>query len=373
MTAPSVAVVVVDHTDMHPWDMYEVAIASAVFGVAQPDLADPWYDLRLCPGSDQTSEPRNGVSLTSSHRLSEILEADLAIVTAVPEACVTGAQDFDDKLLDTLRRAAAAGVRLMSLCTGAFALAEAGLLNGRRATAHWAHTAILADRFPQVTVDDAVLYVDDGPVLTSAGMTAGLDLCLHVVRTDFGAHVANQLARRLVVPAHRPGGQAQFIDRAVPARDHDGIGGVLQWATAHLDRPHTVEGLARRARLSPRTFFRRVQAATGTTPLQWLLHQRLAHAQVLLETTGLPIDAISERCGLGSAANLRRHFSIHVGVPPQQYRRAFAPLLSNPEHATGQHSTMARTSPATAPPSDHRKRGSAPFTVVSAAERGTVE
>ncbi|WP_204298474.1 GlxA family transcriptional regulator [Actinoplanes campanulatus] len=330
MTAPSVAVVVVDHTDMHPWDLYEVAIASAVFGVAQPDLTDSWYDLRLCPAGGQTAEPRNGVSLTSPHRLGEIVDVDLAIVTAVPEACVTGAQGFDDEFLDMLRRAAAAGVRLMSLCTGAFALAEAGLLDGRRATAHWAHTAILADRFPRVTVDESVLYVDDGQVLTSAGMTAGLDLCLHVVRTDFGAHVANQLARRLVVPAHRPGGQAQFIDRAVPASDHDGMGEVLQWATAHLDRPHTVEGLARRAGLSPRTFFRRVQAATGTSPLQWLLHQRLAHAQVLLERTDLPIDVIGERCGLGSAANLRRHFGIHVGVPPQQYRRAFTPPPSAP-------------------------------------------
>jgi transcriptional regulator GlxA family with amidase domain len=334
MTGPSVAVVVVDHADMHPWDLFEVAIASAVFGVPQPDLMDAWYRMRLYPGSDRSAPATNtlssGVSMRSPHRLADIMDADLVIVTAVPEACVEGERAFADALLDTLRQASAAGIRMMSLCTGAFALAAAGLLDGRRATAHWAHTAILAKRYPKVKVDDSVLYVDDGTVLTSAGMTAGLDLCLHVVRTDFGAHVANQLARRLVVPTHRPGGQAQFIDLAVPTADDDSIGVILQWATGHLDRPHTVEALARRAGLSPRTFFRRVQAATGTTPLQWLLHQRLTHAQTLLEKTNLPIDAVSAQCGLGSAANLRRHFSIHFGVPPQQYRRAFSPPPTTP-------------------------------------------
>jgi transcriptional regulator GlxA family with amidase domain len=229
----------------------------------------------------------------------------------------------DPVLVGHVRRLARDSRRVASLCTGASVLAAAGLLDGRRATAHWSHTAILAERYPLVQVDESVLYVDDGAVLTSAGMTAGLDLCLHVVRTDLGAHVANQLARRLVVPAHRPGGQAQFIDRAVPASDDDSVGVVLQWAAANLEKPHTVEELARRAGLSLRSFFRRAQAVTGTTPLQWLLHQRLSHAQTLLETTGLPIETVSERCGLGSAANLRRHFSIHVGVPPQQYRRAF--------------------------------------------------
>ncbi|GAA3248172.1 helix-turn-helix domain-containing protein [Dactylosporangium siamense] len=322
-----------DHADLHPWDLYEVAIASAVFGVPQPDLTDSWYELRLCPGSDRPAPAAitapSGIDLRSPHRLSDIMGADLVIVTAVPEACVTGEQGLDGELLDALRQASAAGSRMMSLCTGAFALAAAGLLDGRRATAHWAHTAILASRHPDVQVDDSVLYVDDGPVLTSAGMTAGLDLCLHVVRTDYGAHVANQLARRLVVPAHRPGDRSQFVDVAVPAAEDDSVGTVLQWATAHLDRPHTVEALARRAGLSPRTFFRRVQAATGTTPLQWLLHQRLAHAQTLLEVTDLPIDTVSEQSGLGSAANLRRHFSLHFGVPPQHYRRDFSLRLDS--------------------------------------------
>jgi AraC family transcriptional activator FtrA len=324
MTGPSVAVVVADHDGLHPWDLYEVAIASAVFGVPQPDLAAEWYDMWLCPVAEPGPPAPHGLSLRSPHTLAELPRADLVIVTAVPEACVRGERAVPGALLDALRQAADSGVRLMSLCTGAFALAEAGLLDGRRATAHWAHTAILADRYPNVRVDDSVLYVDDGPVLTSAGMSAGLDLCLHVVRTDFGAHVANQLARRLVVPAHRPGGQAQFIDLPVPAHDGDGISGVLEWATARLDRQHTVEDLARRAGLSPRTFFRRVQATTGSTPLRWLLHQRLAHARAWLEATDLPVETIAGQCGLGTAANLRRHFGIHVGVPPQQYRRAFS-------------------------------------------------
>ncbi len=168
-----------------------------------------------------------------------------------------------------------------------------------------------------------MLYVDDGTVLTSAGMTAGLDLCLHIVRTDLGAHIANQLARRMVVQAHRPGGQAQFVDLSVPTADDEGLAPVLHWAGAHLDRPLTVEDLARRARMSPRTFFRRLQAATGTTPLQWLLTQRLARAQSLLETTDLPVEQIGERSGLGTAANLRRHFAGRLGISPADYRRAF--------------------------------------------------
>ncbi|MEV0504479.1 helix-turn-helix domain-containing protein, partial [Streptomyces spectabilis] len=207
---------------------------------------------------------------------------------------------------------------------GAFALAEAGLLDGRRATAHWQHTGQLAARYPKVEFDDSVLYVDEGDVLTSAGLTAGLDLCLHLVRRDLGAHVANQLARRMVVPAHRPGGQAQFIDLSVPEADDAGLSPVLEWARRHLDEPLTVDDLARRAAMSPRTFYRRLQAATGTTPLQWLLNQRLARAQSLLEATDLPVEKVGELSGLGTANNLRHHFLKHVGVSPSDYRRAFS-------------------------------------------------
>lgn len=328
MSAGSVAVVVTEEIDVPSWDLYELSIPCTVFGKPQPDLADPWYDLRLCgtrePGHDPGA-PANGagLSLRTRHGLADLAGADTVIVPSVPDACVDEGQPLDPELIAALRLAHDAGARMVSLCTGAFALAEAGILDGRRATAHWMHTAQLADRYPKVRVDDSVLYVDDGDVLTSAGLTAGLDLCLHLVRRDLGAHVANQLARRMVVPAHRPGGQAQFIDHPMPATDDRGLAPVLDWARAHLDQPLTVEDLARQAAMSPRTLYRRLQAATGATPLQWLLNQRLRRAQSLLESTDLPVSRIGELSGLGTANNLRHHFVKQIGVSPSDYRRAF--------------------------------------------------
>ncbi|MFK4691514.1 helix-turn-helix domain-containing protein [Streptomyces pristinaespiralis] len=321
----AIAVVPDPRTGPTWWDMYELAIACAVFGVPHPDLADPWYELRLC-GQNAGPEAAGGFfGIRTTHGLDGLVGADTVIVPSVPEACVERDEPVPEPLVDALRAAAASGSRMVSLCAGAFALAAAGLLDGRRATAHWQHTGELAARHPEVIVDDSVLYTDEDRILTSAGATAALDLCLHLVRRDLGARVAGQVARRLVVPVHRSGGQAQFIEHAVPEADDDGIGPVLQWAAAHLDRPLTVAGLARRAGMSPRTFHRRLQAATGTTPLRWLLTQRLALAQSLLETTELPVELVGERCGLGSAANLRHHFARTLGVSPSDYRRAFAP------------------------------------------------
>ncbi|MFE0186426.1 GlxA family transcriptional regulator [Streptomyces sp. NPDC058989] len=330
MSAGSVAVVVPTDIGVPSWDLYELSIPCTVFGKPQPDLADPWYDLWLCGAGDQppAAGGGTGLELRTRYGLDDLVGADTVIVPSVPDPCVEDGTPLPPDLIDALRRAYDAGARMVSLCTGAFALAEAGLLDGRRATAHWMHTAQLAERYPKVQVDDSVLYVDDGDVLTSAGLTAGLDLCLHLVRRDLGAHVANQLARRMVVPAHRPGGQAQFIDLSVPVTDDQGLGSVLEWARAHLDEPLTVEDLARRAAMSPRTFYRRLQAATGTTPLQWLLNQRLGRAQSLLEATDLPIDKIGELSGLGTANNLRHHFVKQVGVSPGEYRRAFPRAVS---------------------------------------------
>lgn len=318
----TVAVAVVEESGISLWDLYELSIACTVFGIPQPDLADPWYEMRLC--GTNNGAPAVGFSLSTPHGLDALAGADTVIVPSVPEACAEGGEDVPSELVDALRSAADSGARMVSLCTGAFALAAAGLLDGRRATAHWQHTAALAERYPKVLVDDSVLYTDDGNVLTSAGAAAGLDLCLHLVRRDLGAHVAGQVARRLVVPAHRAGGQAQFIAQPVPETDDDSLGPALQWATAHLSEPLTVDDMARRARMSPRTFYRRLQESTGTTPLQWLLGRRLAHAQSLLEATDLPIDRISTESGLGTAANLRRHFTLQVGVSPSDYRRNFA-------------------------------------------------
>ncbi|WP_093803373.1 helix-turn-helix domain-containing protein [Streptomyces sp. Wb2n-11] len=324
----TVAIAVAEDAGISPWELHELSIACAVFGVPQPDLADPWYDLRLC--GTRRSAPRTGFSLSTPHGLDALTGADTVIVPSVPDPCVEDGQDVPPELVDALRAAAGAGARVVSLCTGAFALAAAGLLDGRRATAHWQHTAALAERYPKVLVDDSVLYTDDGNVLTSAGAAAGLDLCLHLVRRDFGARVAGQLARRLVVPAHRTGGQAQFIDHPVPETDDDNLGPALQWAAARLHEPLTVDDMARRARMSPRTFYHRLQASTGTTPLQWLLGRRLAHAQSLLESTDLPIDRIGEESGLGTAANLRRHFTRQVGVSPSDYRRSFRATRTSP-------------------------------------------
>lgn len=315
------------------WELYELSIPCTVFGKPQPDLSDTWYDLRLCGTNEHEQDDADmvtGLSVRTRHGLEGLVGADTVIVPSVPDPCVEEDEPLSPALISALRDAHDAGARMVSLCTGAFALAEAGLLDGRRATAHWMHTAQLAERYPKVRVDDSVLYVDDGDVLTSAGLTAGLDLCLHLVRRDLGANVANRLARRMVVPAHRHGGQAQFIDLSVPATDDAGLTPVLDWARANLDRPLTVEDLARRASVSPRTLYRRLLASTGTTPLQWLLDQRLGRAQGLLESTDLTVERIGELSGLGTANNLRHHFLKRVGVSPSDYRRSFPRAAPEP-------------------------------------------
>ena len=210
------------------------------------------------------------------------------------------------------------------MCSGAFVLAAAGLLDGRRATTHWMFADDLAERYPEVKVDPDVLYVDEGDVLTSAGTAAGIDLCLHVVRMDFGAEIANAVARRMVVPPHRDGGQAQFVDEPVPdGLGADLFGDTLTYMQEHLDEALPVDDLAARAAMSPRTFARRFRAATGTTPHKWLVRQRVLLAQRLLETTDLPVDRVAERCGFGSAAGLRDHFTRQVRTSPLAYRRTF--------------------------------------------------
>jgi transcriptional regulator GlxA family with amidase domain len=230
-------------------------------------------------------------------------------------------------MLRAIRRAHARGARIISLCTGAAILAEAGLLDGRRATTHWAECEAMARRFPSVTLDPGVLYVDDGDILTSAGSAASIDLCLHVVRQDLGADVATRIARELVVPPYRDGGQAQYIETPLPpfadAADTDLFGETMAWVQAHVDEPVTVEDLAQRSAMSRRTFARRFAASTGTTPYQWLLQQRLQRAQRLLETTGLSVDAVAARSGFQNAGNLRKHFSTALRTTPHAYRRAF--------------------------------------------------
>ena len=225
--------------------------------------------------------------------------------------------------LDALRAAHARGARVASICTGAFVLAHAGLLDGRRATTHWAHAERLAERYPAVTVDPGVLYLDEGDVLTSAGVAAGIDLCLHLVRRDHGAEVANAVARRIVVAPHRDGGQAQFLEAPVPVAEEHGLEPTRAWATERLREPLTVAAMARHAACSERTFARRFRAETGTTPLQWLLGQRVLHARRLLEATELPVEDVADAAGFGTAASLRAHFRRATATTPLAYRRTF--------------------------------------------------
>ncbi|WP_129840287.1 helix-turn-helix domain-containing protein [Streptomyces sp. RFCAC02] len=295
---------------------FELAMAYEVFGAAPAAVPGPWYDVVLCgPGT----VPFGRFRLEPDGGLDRLRHADTVIVPGWAD--VDAAPPAD--LVDAVRAAHDAGARVASLCTGAFVLAAAGLLDGRRATTHWAHTDALAARHPRVTVDPDVLYVDGGSVLTSAGKAAAMDLCLHLVRLDRGSAVANTVARRLVVPPHRAGGQAQFVTTPVPARDDNPLAGVIPWALGRLDRALTVEDLARRANMSSRHLTRHFRSATGTTPLQWLLTQRIRRAQELLETTGDSVDAIAAATGMGTATTLRRHFNRTVGVPPDTYRRTF--------------------------------------------------
>ena len=298
--------------------LFELSTAWEIFGNAN-ELGVPWYEFGLyssAPAPVPTSAA--GVSLTDVRPLRSFSVGTGDLVIAAPPGRAS------EETLVALRRAYASGARLASLCTGAFVLAAAGLLDGRRATTHWSSTERLAASYPAVDVDPRVLYVDDGQVLTSAGSAACIDLCLHIVRTDYGAEVANRLARELVIPPHRDGGQAQFV--STPLRSvagDDPLAATLEWVQANLDRPLTVEELAERSAMSGRTFARRFRDVTGTTPLQWLLAQRIRLAQQLLETTDLPVDRVAEDCGLGSATNLRAHFQQAVGTTPTAYRRTF--------------------------------------------------
>ncbi|MGP9022789.1 helix-turn-helix domain-containing protein [Streptomyces sp. BR1] len=295
---------------------FELSLAYEVFGSAPDAVSVPWYDVAVC-GPDAVQVGR--FRLEPDHGLDRLRHADTVIVPGWVDVDVDPPAD----LVDAVRAAHEAGARVASLCTGAFVLAAAGLLDGRRATTHWAHTEALAARFPEVEVDPDVLYVDNGSVLTSAGKAAAMDLCLHLVRLDHGSSIANVVARRLVVPPHRDGGQAQFVTTPVPAPDNHPLAGLFPWVMERLDQPLTVEDLARQARMSSRHLGRHFRATTGTTPLQWLLTQRIRRAQELLETGDDSVDAIATATGMGTATTLRRHFNRTVGVPPDTYRRTF--------------------------------------------------
>jgi transcriptional regulator GlxA family with amidase domain len=297
---------------------FELGVVCQVFGLDRSDDGLPVYDFAICAERPGPVATTSGFPIIADHGLDRLRTADLVTVPAWPrlDAPVPPAT------LAALREAAARGARLMSVCSGAFLLAAAGLLDGRRATTHWQFADRLARGYPDVRVDRDVLYVEDGPVLTSAGAAAGIDAGLHLVRREHGAEIANALARRMVVPAHRAGGQAQFIEMPLPPAGYE-LSDLIDWAQAHLDRPLTVDALAARAAMSPRTFARRFKALTGTTPHRWLTEARLRRAEQLLEGTDLTVAAVATRAGFGSADALRHHFAARRGVAPATHRHTF--------------------------------------------------
>ncbi|MFD9698341.1 GlxA family transcriptional regulator [Lentzea sp. NPDC059081] len=293
---------------------FELTATYEVFTAPQLD-----YDVRIC-GNAPVRVGR--FTLEPDLPLDRLAEADTVVVPSIADVHAP----IDPELVDAVRTAHGTGARIVSLCTGAFVLAEAGLLDGLRATTHWAHADEMRRRFPRVEVDPDVLYVDNGQVLTSAGKAAAIDLSLHLIRSDHGTATANTAARRLVVPPHRDGGQAQFVLAPVPSGEGHPLTELFGWVSARLDQMITVEDLARQAGMSSRHLARLFKAVTGTTPLQWLHSQRIRRAQELLEMTDDSVDRIAESSGMGTATTLRRHFHRAVGVPPDTYRRTFRPV-----------------------------------------------
>ncbi|MFI6395647.1 helix-turn-helix domain-containing protein [Nonomuraea sp. NPDC050540] len=299
-----------------PQAPFELACVTEVFGLRRPGMAAR-YDFGICALEPGQVPTLGGYTIGVGDGLEALESADTVVIPGWQ------ADDVPGEIVDAVRRVHRRGARIVSICSAAFLVAEAGLLTGRRATTHWRRTEELALRYPDVTVDPDVLYVDHGDVATSAGTAAGLDLCLHIVRNDHGAAYATEIAQHMVMPPRREGGQAQFV-RPAPVRERDGsLGAVLDWAAGRLDQPLTVGDLARRARLSPRTFARRFVADLGVSPGQWLLAQRVDAARELLERTPLPVETIAARVGLSSAVNLRRHFHARLGTTPAAYRRTF--------------------------------------------------
>lgn len=299
---------------------FHLSVPCIVFGDELMKLGAPRYRLLICGEKTGPTPTVSGFQINVEHDLDSLAEADTVIVPAW--------RDPDERpteaLLQALRTAHARGARLVGLCLGTFVLAEAGLLDGRAASTHWAWAEEFERSYPRVALNRNALYIDDGDVLTSAGTAAALDCCLHIVRSDHGAEIANRIARRLVVAPHRHGGQAQYIEKPLPAGGgQDQLGATINWAIEHLDEPLCLEMLASRAGMSLRSFTRHFKKQTGTTWTQWLLNHRLAAAQRLLETGSCPIDRVAEMAGFGSTGSLRQHFTRAFSISPASYRRQF--------------------------------------------------
>nr|WSX48155.1 DJ-1/PfpI family protein [Streptomyces sp. NBC_00974] len=327
--APAHVVAVLAFDGMAP---FELGVVVEVFGLARPELGDiPWYELRVCaaePGRDLRVV--GGFTLRAEHGLDALAAADTVIIPGVSQAGSPIAKPLVDALLEAHTR----GARLVSICSGAFALAATGLLDGRRATTHWRYARTLAERHPAIEVDPDVLYVDNGDVLTSAGSAAGIDLCLYLIRADHGAAVANTVARRFVVPPHREGGQAQFIEAAVgdigPDAADDGITQSMTWAMRRLHAPLSVAVLAREARMSERSYLRHFTRRNGVSPIRWVISQRVCASLPLLESGEGTVDEVAAAVGFDATATYRHHFTRQMRTTPTAYRKAFVRVAARP-------------------------------------------
>jgi transcriptional regulator GlxA family with amidase domain len=299
---------------------FEFGVLCEVFGIDRVEDGVPAFDFRVCGERPGQSVRANdvGVQLIPEHGLDALHDADLVAVPAARRREV-----YPPAVLEALRAAHERGAILLSICSGAYVLGAAGLLEGRACTTHWRYAADFAARFPGAKLDPDVLFVDDGDLITSAGTAAGIDACLHLVRREFDSATATAIARRMVVPPQREGGQRQYVAAPVPEHTADSLEPLLAWMLEHLDAEHTVASLAERAHMSERTFARRFLAETGTTPHRWLSNQRVLHARALLEQTDLGVEQIAQAAGFGTAPLLRHHFRQVVGVTPADYRRAF--------------------------------------------------
>jgi AraC family transcriptional activator FtrA len=324
---------------------FDFAIPCEVFGLDRSDIVDPWYEFLVVAAGDRSVRTQTGFVIEAPHGLEELERADTIVVPgwSDPE------HEPSDALKESLVAAHERGARLVSLCTGAFVLAAAGLLDNRRATTHWMYAERLMRRYPRVRLDPDVLYIADGNVMTSAGTAAGIDLCLHLVALDHGVDVAATVARRLVMPLYRLGGQAQYVDTPI-APDPGGLGALLEWGRANLDAGITVDDLVRRGAVSPRTLTRRFRAAVGMPPGEWLHRERLRLAQRLLERTDDPIETIARRAGYDAAVTMRAQFAARLQTSPRAYRQAFrnsalGSALGSHDWAVPRERSIKRSSP----------------------------
>lgn len=315
MALHSVAALVTD-----PVAMFETAIACEVFGLDRTDDGVPPFRFRLCgPTAGEPVPTTSGGALVPTHQWQDAVDADLVVM---PAGAIR--RTYPQELLDVIRAAHARGATILSICTGSFILGETGLLDGLTAVTHWRYADAFARRFPRTCVSMDVLYIDHGQIVTGAGTAAGIDAVLHLVRRELGSAVATRIARRMVVPPQRDGGQRQYVETPVPELGSESLQPVLEHITDHLDASHTVPDLARLAMMSERTFARKFVAETGTTPHRWIVQQRVLRARELLEETDLPVESVATQSGFGSAALLRTHFQTVLGTSPQRYRREFS-------------------------------------------------